>query len=192
MTTPLIADYGVALIEAAKAMAEACTAEALRHTFGVELQPGERYAGTLLRDDGTPSHHVVLLPGSTEAVKWPAALQWAIYAGGDLPTRREHALLFANCPGAFAEAWHWSVDESDDGAAAWYQVFHTGTQGSFPKSYEGHARAVRRVLASPATSSASDNAPPKGDTHAPQATSTASKAPPAAKKKAPAPAARRG
>lgn len=142
-----LADHCTALLAAAQALANACTSEALRHTFGVELQPGERYAGTLLREDGTASHHVVLLPTSAQNVKWPAAVLWALQADGDLPTRRELLLLLANCPSAFtAEAWYWSCDECDDVASAWY-VANNGRPGSMPKSYEGGARAVRRVLA---------------------------------------------
>lgn len=168
MSTDL-ADHRAALLAAAQAMADACTSEALRHTFGVELQPGERYAGTLLREDGTPSHHLVLLPGTAENVKWPAALAWAQQAGGDLPTRREQLLLLANCQSAFSEAWYWSCDESDNGSGAWYQVANNSSQGAFPKSYEGRAYAVRRVLASRGT----DPAAATGDTRA---------KPPAAKK----------
>lgn len=178
MSTDL-AGHCAALLAAAQAMADACTAEALRHTFGIELQPGERYAGTLLREDGTPSHHLVLLPGSAENVKWPAALAWAQQAGGDLPDRRELLLLLANCRSDFlADGWYWSREESDDGSSAWYQVPCSGTQGNFPKSYEGLARAVRRVA--PASRGA-EPASATGDT----------KAKPPAAKKTPA-AARRG
>lgn len=175
MSTDL-ANHGAALLAAAQALVDACTSEALRHTFGVELQPGERYAGLLLREDGTASHHVVLLPGCAAEVKWPAALAWAHQAGADLPSRRELLLLLANCPSVFsAEAWYWSCEESDDGSLAWYQVSSTTSQGRFPKSYEGRARAVRRV--------------PLSRGEAP-ARATVDKAPPA-KKKAPPAAGRR-
>lgn len=175
MSTALT-DHAAALMAAAQALVDACTAEALRHTLGVELQAGERYAGLLLREDGAASHHVVLLPGCAAEVKWPAALAWAQQAGADLPSRRELLLLLANCPSVFSdEAWYWSDEESDDGSLAWYQVSSTTSQGRFPKSYEGRARAVRRVPLS------------RGES---PTRATVDKAPPA-KKKAPPAAGRR-
>ena len=144
MTTTL-QDHKGALLAAATAFADACTSEAIRRTAGIELQPGERYAGVLLNEDGTPSHHVVLLPGDAEDVTWQAALDWAKQAGGELPNRREQSLLFANAKSAFEAAWYWSGEAHEDGSYAWGQDFNGGGQGYDHKSYEGRARAVRRV-----------------------------------------------
>jgi len=146
MTTTL-QDHKGALLAAATAFADACTAEAIRRSSGIELQPGERYAGVLLNEDGTPSHHLVLLPGDAEDVTWPAAVEWAKQAGGELPTRREQSLLFANAKSAFEETWYWSGDEHENDSYAWYQYFRYGYQDGNHKSYEGRARAVRRVTA---------------------------------------------
>ena len=159
MTTTL-QDHKGALLAAATAFADACTSEAIRRTAGIELQPGERYAGVLLNEDGTPSHHVVLLPGDAEDVTWQAALDWAkqaggelpnrreqslLFANGELPNRREQSLLFANAKSAFEAAWYWSGEAHEDGSYAWGQDFNGGGQGYDHKSYEGRARAVRRV-----------------------------------------------
>ena len=145
--TTTIQDHRGALLAAATALADACMSEYIRRTSGIELQAGERYAGVLLHEDGTPSHHVVLLPGAAEEVTWQAAKDWAADAGGELPTRREQALLFANAKTAFEEKWYWSGEEHEDGSYAWFQSFSYGYQGSNRKSYEGRARAVRRVTA---------------------------------------------
>lgn len=42
-----------------------------------ELKDGEIYAGILLNEDGTPLHHVILLPGDNEASNWQAQMEWA-------------------------------------------------------------------------------------------------------------------
>jgi hypothetical protein len=148
MTTTL-QDHKGALIAAANAFADACTSEAIRRTAGIELQLGERYAGVLLNEDGTPSHHLVLLPGDADDITWSAAVEWAKAAGGELPTRREQALLFANAKSAFEEAWYWSGQEYEEpgGSYAWYQDFGYGVQYYLHKGYEGRARAIRRVTA---------------------------------------------
>ena len=114
----------------------------------IELQPGERYAGVLLDDVGLVSHHLVLLPGDAAKITWPDACTWAAKAGGELPTRREQSLLFANLKGEFQPRWYWSGEAYEhDGSYAWDQVFSGGSQGYDHKSYEGRARAVRRVTA---------------------------------------------
>lgn len=63
----------------------------------IELADGEIYAGLILNDDGTPSHHLVLLPGDHEDTTWQAAVDWAKSLGGD-PRRdlvRAAALIIA-------------------------------------------------------------------------------------------------
>lgn len=115
----------------------------LQHT-AIALAEGETYAGLILNEDGTPSHHLVLLPGETEAT-WADAKAWAKEAGGDLPTRREQSLLFANAKAAFKARWYWSSEKHESGSGAWIQDFGDGSQ------YTGHvassycARAVRRL-----------------------------------------------
>jgi len=114
----------------------------------IELQPGERYAGLVLDAEGHASHHLVLLPGQAESVSWTAAKDWADSAGGELPTRQEQSLLFANLKSEFKPRWYWSAEEyEDDSSYAWIQGFGGGGQVSGIKSFEGHARAVRRFTA---------------------------------------------
>jgi hypothetical protein len=112
----------------------------------IELQPGEHYAGLLLDDQGAPLHHVVLVPGEAEDVSWDDAMSWARTTGGELPTRREQSLLFANLKSHFREAWYWSGEQHAESASrAWFQGFNDGTQLIDDKSYEARARAVRRL-----------------------------------------------
>jgi hypothetical protein len=112
----------------------------------IELQAGEHYAGLLLAADGS-RHHLILLAGEAESVDWEQAKVWAAEVGGELPTRSEQALLYANLKGKFQAAWYWSSEPAGDGSYAWHQLFDYGSQGNYRKSYEGRARAVRRVTA---------------------------------------------
>lgn len=112
----------------------------------IELRSGERYAGLVLAADGTPSHHLVLLPGEAKSVNWTDATDWAAKAGGELPSRQEQALLFANLKCEFQSTWYWSNQTHESNASyAWYQYFNFGGQFTYRKSYEGRARAVRLI-----------------------------------------------
>jgi hypothetical protein len=115
----------------------------------IPLAPGERYAGIVLDEDGTPSHHLILLPGDVDDVSWSAAKDWAAEQGGGLPNRREQSLLFANLKGEFEERAYWSAEshESESGWA-WYQNFDLGDQYYIHQYYEFRARAVRRFIPS--------------------------------------------
>lgn len=96
----------------------------------ITLAAGELYAGIVLDDDGKPSHHLILLPGEAKDISWQDARDWAAELGGDLPTRREQSLLFANLPSKFAKTWHWSGEENEEEPSyAWDQFFfHTATR----------------------------------------------------------------
>jgi hypothetical protein len=114
----------------------------------IELHPGERYAGLVLDSDGLASHHLVLLPSAAEDVSWQDAKTWAASAGGELPTRQEQALLYANLKSEFEPRWYWSGQEHEsDSSCAWNQVFNYGYQGGIGKSCQARARAVRRFAA---------------------------------------------
>jgi hypothetical protein len=111
----------------------------------IALQPGERYAGPVLNDDGTAKHHLVLLAARPEDdLNWTAAKAWAEKAGGTLPDRQEQALLFANCKAALPQRWCWS-SEAEGSSCAWHCDFTHGTQYYTSTSYEGCAVAVRRL-----------------------------------------------
>ena len=118
------------------------------YTLGVatiELQAGEIYAGLVLdAASGGPSHHLILLPGEAVDVTWQQAKDWAASARGELPTRQEQALLYANVKREFQPRWYWSGEQYSD-SGAWGQSFGNGNQSGGSKSYEGRARAVRTI-----------------------------------------------
>ena len=112
------------------------------------LKTSEIYSGLILGKDGEPDYHLVLLPAIPEKkLNWSDALAWARSVGGDLPTRSEQALLFANSKEHFESAWYWSnTQDARSTDYAWVQIFDDGGQDGFHKSYEGRSRAVRRLL----------------------------------------------
>jgi hypothetical protein len=111
------------------------------------LKAGELYAGLILGKDGQSDHHLVLLPGEAESVTWAKAKEFAKKAGGELPTRREQSLLFANLKQHFQPRWYWSSEEhASDSTFAWVQYFSYGFQISNLKSSENRARAIRRIF----------------------------------------------
>ena len=113
----------------------------------ITLQPGELYAGLVLdATTGQPSHHLVLLPGDQDCMTWQAANEWAQAQGGQLPTRQEQALLFANLKREFESASYWS-GEQYSASSAWMQNFGNGSQSSYDHYYELRVRAVRRLNA---------------------------------------------
>ena len=110
------------------------------------LAEGETYAGLILNEDGSPSHHLILLPGD-EALTWEKAKSFAEKSGGELPTRQEQALLFANCKKQFKADWYWSGEAcASDSGSAWFQGFYGGHQGGSAIIYKLRARAVRRLI----------------------------------------------
>jgi hypothetical protein len=111
------------------------------------LNEGEHYAGVLLGKNGTPDHHLVLLPGEANCINWNGARDWALQAGGELPTRRELALLFANLKEEFV-GWYWSSEQDESGrCCVWGQDFNSGHQTIYGRQYpRARARAVRRLL----------------------------------------------
>ena len=108
------------------------------------LQEGEIYAGLILGKDGAADYHLFLQPGAVTGVKWQSAMDWAKKRGHSLPTRAEQALLFANLKHEFEPRYYWSSEQAGP-STAWYQYFFNGYQYSYDRSYEGRARAVRRL-----------------------------------------------
>ena len=104
---------------------------------------GGTYAGIIRGANGALDEHLVLLPGEAVDVDWEAAGAFAASVGGELPTRAEQALLFANLKDEFQLRWHWSGEQADP-SFAWVQGFPNGIQFISLRSYEGSARAVRR------------------------------------------------
>ena len=108
------------------------------------LQEGEIYAGLILGKDGAADYHLFLQPGKATGVTWQAAMDWAKKLGHSLPTRAEQALLFANLKHEFEPRYYWSSEQAGP-STAWGQSFVSGHLGSTTRSYEVHARAVRRL-----------------------------------------------
>ncbi len=111
------------------------------------LKPGEHYAGLILGKDGQPDYHLILMAGEpTDDLTWKAAQDWAKRIGGELPTRREQSLLFANLKEHFQHRAYWSCEPYEDGKRyAWAQYFDYGNQCDDRSNYELRACAVRRV-----------------------------------------------
>jgi len=110
-----------------------------------ELNEGEVYAGAIINPDGT-GHHIILLPGDNDDINREAAMEWAKSIGGDLPDRVEQAMFYKNMPDQFQQDWYWSnTQHASDSDFAWIQYFYSGGQSYYRKSWEGRARAVRRV-----------------------------------------------
>ena len=111
------------------------------------LNLGEIYAGILLGKDGQPDEHLILIEGETESATWPEAQEFAKSIGGELPTRREQALLYANLKEQFKASWYWSGEQhagTEDWA--WAQHFDSGLQTNGRKDGRLRARAVRRLI----------------------------------------------
>lgn len=110
------------------------------------LGEGEHYAGLILGKEGGPDYHVVLLNGEVAQAGWTAATGWARELGGELPTRRELSLLFANLKEQFEREWYWSSEpQAGHPHLVWGQNFASGIQTVYGRAFRGHARAVRRV-----------------------------------------------
>ena len=113
----------------------------------ISLAPGEEYAGVIVGKDGECCYHLILLPDDKDDLNWEAAKAWAASVGGELPNRREQALLYANLKDQFQSAWYWSSEQhASYSDFAWSQDFYYGGQGSYDKSSELRARAVRRLI----------------------------------------------
>ncbi len=114
----------------------------------IDIDEGEVYAG-LTRDPDTGAwHHLVLLPATTdEDLTWKEANDWAAIAGGELPTRSESALLYANVRDKIDQNyWYWTATEvASEPSWAWGQYFGGGVQNYYHKADPNRARAVRRV-----------------------------------------------
>ena len=116
---------------------------------------GGIYAGVVAGTDGQPDIYLVHAPVENELVglNWADAIEAAkAPIGGfldwSLPDRREARLLAINTPDGFdKDDWYWtSTPYADATDCAWTQLFDYGNQDLNPKSYEGRARAVRRLI----------------------------------------------
>jgi len=116
----------------------------------IVLEAGEQYAGLVLdTETGQPLHHLILLATRPDKrLAWQAAKDWAASVGGELPTRQEQALLYANCKRHLNPARYWSSEQYEhDASYAWYCGFGGGTQDINDVGFEACAVAVRRLTA---------------------------------------------
>ena len=110
-----------------------------------KLAEGETYVGCI-GDAAGNLHHVILLPGDNDDATHESQLEWAKSIGGDLPTRIEQAMLWANHRDQFKKDWYWSCEAHESAPGwVWYQYFFNGNQLSYHKGNDLRARAVRRV-----------------------------------------------
>ena len=108
------------------------------------LNDGEVWIGII--SIGLQLHHVILLPGDFDG-DHAAMLAKAAELGGDLPSRVEQALLFAQARDQFKRDWYWSNEKHASGSGyAWCQVFYHGDQSTYHTDDTLRARAVRRVV----------------------------------------------
>jgi hypothetical protein len=64
----------------------------------------------------------------------------------DLPAQTAATSFQAGAEQAFDEVWYWSsTQHASDSDCAWGQHFYDGYQDGYDKSFEGRARAVRRL-----------------------------------------------
>lgn len=114
----------------------------------IKIAAGERFAGLIVGKDGEPSYYLILLPGQANDINWKDAQTWAKGQGGELPTRREQSLLFANLKEQCDPNWYWSSDTHEsDSAYAWCQLFYNGCQNNHHKlTTRCRASAVRRLI----------------------------------------------
>lgn len=107
---------------------------------------GGIYAGICRGRGGAADYHLILLDEAPGEMPWKRALGWAKTAGGDLPSRFEAALLYANLQECFVTDWYWTSTQYAGGEAyAWIQYFTNGGQRLDHKDYGFRARAVRRL-----------------------------------------------
>jgi hypothetical protein len=112
----------------------------------IELKDGEHYAGIIVGKEGDASYHLVLLPCEAESINWSDAKSWAAGVDGELPNRREQALLYANLKDQFQGEWYWSCEKhASVSDYAWGQDFDSGNQDYLNTSLKLRARAVRRL-----------------------------------------------
>ena len=108
---------------------------------------GEREPGATDDWDGLKNTLALLSSAHDHpAAKFASELEAAAHKDFYLPSRRELRLCWVNVPELFdTSRWYWSSTQYS-ATSAWGQHFDGGRQGGNGKSYEGRARAVRRLL----------------------------------------------
>lgn len=109
---------------------------------------GGEIMGVVMGENGQPDYLLIDLGLEPKNdVTWDEAKAWASSVGGDLPTRREQAVMFGNRrEGQYQARWYWSGEaRASEPSWAWTQSFGYGFQYYDRKASHYGARAVRRV-----------------------------------------------
>ncbi|MFZ6819818.1 DUF1566 domain-containing protein [Undibacterium sp. Ji22W] len=118
------------------------------------MEQGGIYTGVIGGENGAPDYHLIFAPLENEivGVNHAQALDQSkkpINGFDDwyLPDRRETRLIAINAPDTFdKDGWYWTFTQyATTSDYAWLQLFSNGIQDVRHESYEGRARAVRRV-----------------------------------------------
>lgn len=110
------------------------------------LKNGERYAGILLGENDEIDFHIILLPLQISRVSWQEATDFALNAGGSLPTKRELSLIIANLKDALPSIEDWSCEKHIyHNDFAWCQCAETGSQFYEHQKLRKRARVIRRL-----------------------------------------------
>lgn len=105
------------------------------------LLEGEEYAGIIIGKNGERGYHLVLAPGEKIDIDWDDSMK-----EGQLPNRREQALLYANLSEHFKDRYYWSSEQhAGSSLYAWGQTFGNGHQFYSIKNFKLAARFVRRI-----------------------------------------------
>jgi hypothetical protein len=119
--------------------------------IGTEIDGGI-YAGLVSGfNEIEADYPIIVLPGRMDRGEWKQAMDWAKGQGGELPNRREAAVVWANLgiakTGLFEDAWYWTREENPSGAdCAFFQSFDYGDSIWIRKSNDCRAFAVRRLI----------------------------------------------
>ena len=110
------------------------------------LADGETYIGIIGNQHGHV-YHLIRLPGDNDDATFTDALKWAKSIGGDLPSRIEQAMLWADRRDQFRKDWYWSNEVGHVNTNyVWYQCFVLGQQDATRKADKIRAIAVRRLV----------------------------------------------
>ncbi|KWE97366.1 hypothetical protein WL82_23965 [Burkholderia ubonensis] len=110
----------------------------------IPLASRERFAGPVLKEDGTLDYYLIVL---WEAINFyhDAAKEYAASRGFRIPNRREGRVLLAAFPEIFENVSYWLEEPRErDPASAWCQHAYDRGQVSVPKNTNILAVLVRR------------------------------------------------
>lgn len=107
---------------------------------------GGKYGGIGRGLNGAADHHLVVYQEAPSRMNHAAALEWAKAEGGEIWTRWDSALCFANLRELFrTDEYYWTATQHEAYSAyAWIQAFGDGPQLDHHKDTEYRARLVRR------------------------------------------------